>query len=67
MTASYDTSLTKVLEAKINGGQNAISIEIEGPQTLTFLSQAGFSARRRSRAIVRNSSEHAGTAFRDVF
>jgi hypothetical protein len=68
MTASYDTSLTKGLEGKVSVGQNAVSIEIEGPKTLVFLSQAGFSAgtaRGPSFEILANTKDQLAATFFD--
>jgi hypothetical protein len=68
MKASYNTSLAKGIEGKISAGQNAVSIEIEGPKTLAFLSQAGFSAgaaRGPSFDILQNTQDHLTATFFD--
>ena len=68
LTASYDTSLTKGLEGNVSAGQNAVSIEIDGPKTLAFLSQAGFAAgtaRGPSFDIVQNTQDQLMATFFD--
>jgi len=68
MTGSHDATLTKGLEGKVSPGVNSVSIEIEGPKTLAFLSEAGFSAgtaRGPSFEILQNTQEQLAATFFD--
>ena len=44
LTSSYDPNLAKGLEGKLKAGANNVSVSIDAPQRMSFLSEAGFDA-----------------------